>query len=95
VSILHALWDSMHQISVVLTLLLTGTPWQYNLLARGYIPQPTGTQIQLITFLDWAGLMLVSGIGIIWLVVVWNRSPHARPPATALRVPTGRPATAP
>lgn len=95
VSVLHALWDSMHQISVVLTLLFTGTGWQYNLLARGYIPQPTETQIQLITFIDWAGLMVVSGVGIIWLLVLWHRAPRARPPAVAWRVPTGRPAPTP
>jgi RsiW-degrading membrane proteinase PrsW (M82 family) len=93
VSVLHALWDSMHQISVILTLLFTGTPWQYNLLARGYIPQPTGTQIELITFIDWLGLVLVSGIGIIWLLALWHRAPRARPPTTALRIQTGRPAT--
>jgi hypothetical protein len=94
VSLLHALWDSMHQISVVLTLLLTGSPWQVNLLARGYIPQPTETQVQLITFLDWAGLMLVSGIGIGWLLLLWHRAPRARPPTVGWRVSTGRSATA-
>ncbi|MCW2643572.1 MAG: rane protein [Dactylosporangium sp.] len=94
VSLLHALWDSMHQISIMLTLLLTGSPWQYNLLARGYIPQPTATQVQLITFIDWAGLMLVSGIGIGWLLLLWHRAPRARPPTVSWRVPTGRPAAA-
>ncbi|GAA1797443.1 PrsW family intramembrane metalloprotease [Planosporangium flavigriseum] len=94
VSLLHALWDSMHQIALVLTLLLTGTPWQYNLLSRGYLPQPTETQVELSVFLDWAGLMLVSGIGIIWLLVLWHRAPRARPPFAAWRVPTGRPAAA-
>ncbi|GII20934.1 PrsW family intramembrane metalloprotease [Planosporangium mesophilum] len=89
VSFLHALWDSMHQISVVLTLLLTGAPWQQNLLAHGYIPRPTETQVQLITVMDWAGLMVVSGIGIGWLLYEWHRAPRARPPAIAWRVPTG------
>jgi RsiW-degrading membrane proteinase PrsW (M82 family) len=94
VSLLHALWDSIHQISVVLTLLLTGTPWQYAVLQRGYIPEPTATQVRLITFLDWAGLMLISMIGVGWLLHEWHRAPRARPPAVSWRVPTGRPAAA-
>ncbi|MGC9670771.1 PrsW family intramembrane metalloprotease [Planosporangium sp. 12N6] len=90
VAVLHALWDSMHQISVTLTLLLTGTAWQYSLLDRGYIPQPTEAQVHLITFLDWAGLMVVSAVGIAWLLVLWHRRPPAaRPPARAWRIPTG------
>jgi RsiW-degrading membrane proteinase PrsW (M82 family) len=94
VSILHALWDSMHAISVFLTLLLTGTPSQYNLLSLGYLPQPTPTQVQLITVLDWGGLMVVSLIGIGWLLAEWRRAPRRRPPTTAWRVPTGRAASA-
>jgi RsiW-degrading membrane proteinase PrsW (M82 family) len=88
VSILHALWDSMHAISVVLTLLLTGTPAQYDLLVRGYIAQPTSTQLELITMLDWLGLAVVALIGIVWLVTEWRRAPRRRPPTTAWRVPT-------
>jgi len=90
VSILHALWDSMHAISVVLTLLLTGTPAQYNLLVRGYIAQPTDTQLQLITLLDWLGLAVVALIGIVWLVAEWRSAPRRRPPTTVWRVPTAR-----
>src|SRR5438874_1423681 len=47
VSLLHALWDSMHSISVLLTLLLTGTPAQY----AGYITGPTPQQVRLMTLL--------------------------------------------
>src|SRR3954451_10164931 len=43
VSVLHALWDSMHSIALVVTLLLTGTPYQYALIERGYQPDPTPT----------------------------------------------------
>ena len=70
VSLLHALWDSMHSIALVLTLLLTGTPYQYQLLQRGYQPQPTAAQANLFTVLSWGGLIVVSLIGIAWLLRV-------------------------
>jgi len=72
VSILHALWDSMHSIALVLTLLLTGTPYQYQLIERGYQPEPTPAQVNLFTALSWGGLLLVALIGIFWLLRVRN-----------------------
>jgi RsiW-degrading membrane proteinase PrsW (M82 family) len=72
VSVLHALWDSMHSIALVLTLLLTGTPYQYQLIERGYQPEPTPAQVNLFTALSWGGLLLVSLIGIFWLLRVRN-----------------------
>jgi protease PrsW len=72
VSILHALWDSMHSIALVLTLLLTGTPYQYQLLQRGFQPQPTAAQANLFTVLSWGGLIVVSLIGVAWLFRVRN-----------------------
>src|SRR3954452_18035396 len=63
VSLLHALWDSMHSIALLLTLVLTGTPYQYGLLQRGYQPDPTPTQAGLFTALSWGGLAVVSLIG--------------------------------
>ena len=70
VSVLHALWDSMHSIALVLTLVLTGTPYQFQLLSRGYPPNPTPAQMQLFTVLSWDGMILISLIGIAWLLVV-------------------------
>ncbi|NJC70789.1 PrsW family intramembrane metalloprotease [Planosporangium thailandense] len=93
VSLLHALWDSMHQIAMILTLLWTGTAWQYNLLARGYLPQPTETQVRLMTFLDWAGLIVVAVVGVGWLLFEWYRAPRSRPPTAAWRISTGNWAT--
>jgi RsiW-degrading membrane proteinase PrsW (M82 family) len=86
VSVLHALWDSMHSISVLLTLLLTGTPAQY----AGYLTQPTPQQVQLITVLDWVGLGIVSLIGITWLLVEWRTAPRMRDTVRGWRVPTAR-----
>jgi protease PrsW len=92
VSLLHALWDSMHMISVVITLVLTGTPWQLSLLQRGYLPDPTPAQVDLITAVDWIGLMLVSIIGIVWLRREWRTAPRWRAPRGGWRVNTMSPA---
>jgi RsiW-degrading membrane proteinase PrsW (M82 family) len=88
VAVLHALWDSMHSIALLLTLVLTGTPYQYQLLQRGYQPEPTGAQTHLFTLLSWGGLIVVSLIGIGWLVSVRR---HADQEARAVlwRVPVG------
>ena len=74
VSLLHALWDSMHSIALLVTLLLTGTPYQYQLLERGYQPDPTPAQAGLFTTLSWGGLALVSLIGLAWLLIVRRRA---------------------
>jgi protease PrsW len=74
VSVLHALWDSMHSIALLITLVLTGTRYQFALLERGYQPQPTGTQVTLFTVLSWGGLIVVSLIGIAWLIAVRRRA---------------------
>jgi RsiW-degrading membrane proteinase PrsW (M82 family) len=86
VVLLHALWDSMHSISVLITLVLTGTPAQF----AGYITEPTPQQVELITVVDWAGLALVSVIGIAWLLIEWRNAPRYRDTTRGWRVPTTR-----
>src|SRR2546423_6127205 len=90
VSVLHALWDSMHTIAVMFTLLVTGTPNQYDLLMRGYIPQPSADQVRLITEFDWGGLAVVALIGVAWLTYQWRSAPRWRPPRAGWRVPPAR-----
>jgi len=68
VSLLHALWDSMNSIAVVVTLVLTDQPWQEQALEAGYLPQPTAVQVRLFTVFTWLGLALISVIGVLWLV---------------------------
>jgi RsiW-degrading membrane proteinase PrsW (M82 family) len=89
VSVLHALWDSMHSIALLVTLVLTGTPYQFTLLERGYQPEPTTTQANLFTILSWGGLIVVSIIGIAWLLAVRR---HADQEARAVlwRIPNHR-----
>lgn len=79
VSMLHALWDAMHSIALMVTLLLTGTAYQYRLLGQGYQAQPTDTQATLFTILSWGGLVLVSLIGLGWLLVVRRRADREAP----------------
>ncbi|MGW4398958.1 PrsW family intramembrane metalloprotease [Amycolatopsis nivea] len=93
VSLLHALWDSMSAISLYLTLLLTGQPWQYELLLRGLPAEPTGAQVGLYTMMTWAGQGLIAAIGVAWLLVLVARARRERrgaPPARAWRVATSR-----
>jgi RsiW-degrading membrane proteinase PrsW (M82 family) len=84
VSVLHALWDMMPTIASLVTLLVTGTPWQYELLMHGWLVGPTGYQVRLYTVVDWCGLVLVGGVGALWLLALVRRS---RQDATEARRP--------
>jgi RsiW-degrading membrane proteinase PrsW (M82 family) len=91
VSLLHALWDSMHGIALALTLLLTGTPAQHRLVEAGYRPRQTEAQAHLFTVLSWTGLALISAVGIGWLLVLRRRFARRHRPAAVLwQVPVER-----
>jgi RsiW-degrading membrane proteinase PrsW (M82 family) len=90
VALLHALWDAMHTISVMLTLLLTGSSDQYDQMLRGYIVDPSPTQVHLVAEFDWLGMALVAGIGVAWLMRECRTAQRRRVPSTAWRVPTAR-----
>jgi RsiW-degrading membrane proteinase PrsW (M82 family) len=89
VSVLHALWDSMHSIALLVTLILTGTPAQFQLLSRGYQPNPTSAQTDLFTVLTWGGMILISAIGILWLLAV-RRAADREARTVLWRVPVAR-----
>jgi RsiW-degrading membrane proteinase PrsW (M82 family) len=74
VSILHGLWDSMHNIALLLTLLLTEGE-AYRPTPNGWLVQPSDAQVNLFSELEWGGLAVVSAIGIAWLVGLWRRAP--------------------
>jgi RsiW-degrading membrane proteinase PrsW (M82 family) len=90
VSLLHALWDAMHGIALTLTLLLTGTPTQFELLEQGYQPRPTPLQAELFTVLSWGGLAVLAVIGVVWLVVERRTAARVERSAVFWRVPTIR-----
>jgi RsiW-degrading membrane proteinase PrsW (M82 family) len=74
VSVIHTLWDYSHNIALALTFLLTGTKWQYQLLSRGYLPQPTSEQTHVFTLLSIGSLVFVALLGLITLRVAWHRT---------------------
>jgi protease PrsW len=67
VSLLHGLWDAARGIAVWLTLLLTATPVQWLLIQLGRMPEPTQTQVQVFSFLNWGLLALDALLGIVLL----------------------------
>ncbi|MEU4420587.1 PrsW family glutamic-type intramembrane protease [Actinoplanes sp. NPDC024001] len=66
VAVLHALWDAMHSIALFVTLVLTGQ--------RDSEPALTAAQAHLFTILSWGGLILISLIGVAWLIRVYRRA---------------------
>jgi len=73
VALLHGLWDSMHDLARILTLLLT-TGENYVSTPNGWLVSPTSAQVHLFPVLEYTGLALVSLIGIGWLMILWRRS---------------------
>jgi RsiW-degrading membrane proteinase PrsW (M82 family) len=74
VAALHALWDASQPIAVWLTLLLTGTQVQWQLLRLGQVPAVTQTQVHLFTVLNWGLLILDALIGLLVLRGRWRRA---------------------
>jgi protease PrsW len=79
VSLLHGLWDSMNGIAIVLTVLLTGQPWQIVTLESGRVPEITAQQATVFTLLSEGGLVVVSLLGLLVLRYVL-RSDRLHPP---------------
>ncbi|MFF1353744.1 PrsW family intramembrane metalloprotease [Streptomyces sp. NPDC058297] len=78
VSLLHALWDSMHGIAIWIVTRLTATDLPLSLFAEGYIPEPTGTQKHLFTLFSVGGLVMISLAGIAWVRSLARRDPSWR-----------------
>jgi len=79
---LHALWDAAQPIAVWLTLLLTATRVQSQLLRLGQVPAVTQAQVHLFTALYWALLILDALIGLLVLRGRWRQAttPDRREP---------------
>lgn len=76
VSILHALWDSMRGIAVVVTLALTATRAQMIQIASGQVPVVSPAQDSLFVVIQFTGLVVVSAVGIGVLILIWFRWVH-------------------
>ncbi|HTE70825.1 MAG TPA: PrsW family glutamic-type intramembrane protease, partial [Actinomycetes bacterium] len=88
VAVLHGLWDAAQPIAVWLTLVLTGTPVQWQVLRLGQVPAVTQGQVHLFTVLNWGLLLLDALVGLLVLRARWRR-------ATALDQPGSLAAAAP
>nr|WP_202539026.1 PrsW family intramembrane metalloprotease [Streptomyces sp. SID8379] len=75
VSLLHALWDSMHGIAIWLVARLTTSGLDRALFAQGYIPEPTDAQKHLFTLFSVGGLILISLLGLAWVRSLARRDP--------------------
>lgn len=73
VSLLHALWDAMRGLAVLVTVLVTGTPVRTVETARGAVFAMTAQQAQVYAEAELAGYAAISLIGVVWLVVQWRR----------------------
>ncbi|GIF02736.1 PrsW family intramembrane metalloprotease [Actinoplanes siamensis] len=89
VSVLHGLWDSMHSVALYLTLLLAEGE-QVRPSPQGWLIEPSVEQVNLFTVMEWAGLAVISIIGIAWLVVLWHRSARLDRDARPIPVPPSR-----
>ncbi|MFB7994131.1 PrsW family intramembrane metalloprotease [Streptomyces sp. NPDC056002] len=78
VSLLHALWDSMHGIAIWIVARLTVTDLPLSLFADGRLPQPTGTQTHLLTLFSVGGLVIVSLAGVAWVRQLTHCDPSWR-----------------
>ena len=74
VALLHALWDASRPIAVWLTLLLTATSVQWELIRLGRVPQPTQAQVHTFTTLTWALLLLDALLGVALLRGRWRQA---------------------
>jgi RsiW-degrading membrane proteinase PrsW (M82 family) len=86
VALLHTLWDASRGIAVWLTLLLTATPVQWQLIQMGRVPQPTQAQVHTFTTLTWGLLLLDALLGVVVLRGRWRQ---------ALALERGQPASRP
>ncbi|MDS0134624.1 MULTISPECIES: PrsW family glutamic-type intramembrane protease [unclassified Amycolatopsis] len=94
VALLHALWDSMSAIALVVALVLTGQVAQFD--PRGLVVPPEDVAT-VYTATTWLGQGVIALIGVLWLLVLIRRSRRERraaEPHWAYRVPATRtPAT--
>jgi RsiW-degrading membrane proteinase PrsW (M82 family) len=83
VAALHALWDASQPIAVWLTLLLTGTQVQWQLLHLGQVPAVTQAQVHLFTVLSWGLLIVDAVLGLLILRGRWRRATTPGQPESA------------
>jgi RsiW-degrading membrane proteinase PrsW (M82 family) len=79
---LHALWDAARPVAVWLTLLLTATQVQWQLIRMGRVPQPTQAQVHTFTTINMVVLAVDALVGVAILRGRWRQAlalEHAQP----------------
>ena len=75
-SLLHALWDAMRGIALVLTAIVTGAPPQQIALTGGTLAPPMAPQVDIFLAFQWGGLAIISIVGFLWLRAIWHTAPR-------------------
>lgn len=83
VAALHAIWDSMRGIALLITGLLSSAPIQVLATPQGPVLEPSPAQVHLFTAAEIAGFALVSVLGLAWLRSLWRRTRRAPPAVPA------------
>jgi RsiW-degrading membrane proteinase PrsW (M82 family) len=87
VAALHALWDASQGVAVWLTLLLTGTQVQWQLLRLGQVPDVTQAQVHLFTILNWGLIIVDAVLGLLILRGRWRKATTPERPGTPIALP--------
>jgi RsiW-degrading membrane proteinase PrsW (M82 family) len=75
VALLHALWDAMRGIALLVAVLITATPLQHIPLTGGLLPAPSALQMDAFLAVQWGGLAVIALIGFLWLRNIWRAAP--------------------
>ncbi len=77
VSLLHALWDSMRAVALLLTVLITASPVRVVNTSGGPAIVPTPQQADVFTVATLGGYAVISLLGLAWLAILWRRGRFA------------------
>jgi protease PrsW len=74
VSLLHALWDSMRGLAIVMTLLVTSSPALTALMQGGLLPRSEDVVTWIFLAFEFGGVALISALGLWMLRHAWRRA---------------------
>jgi len=74
VAILHALWDGMRGVALLLTTVLTATATSRPALGMGQLPTPTAGQFHTFLIFEFGGWIAISLVGLLTLRTLWQRA---------------------
>lgn len=94
VSLLHAAWDSMQGLALIITSVVTAAPVRAVTTAQGTMLVPTSQQVHVFTLVEVAGFLVLAAVAVAWAHRVWKRSAGgsggSAPPAAPVARPDSR-----